>query len=230
MAFVPQLPALALLYSAQLKVTVKKQILYIWLYSSDPGIVQQCSSSSSSHRSAAVTWLLCHNSDPMCSQLLHSLPVGNPVQHCNSLEAIAGQCIVRESTDCGVLDCGALECKFYIEALASQQPAAVTVNAQRWKRNCTQRACWQFAIATRRYIGDGKIGGICLIMKARTIYRQWAVCTIFNLIALSWWWFSSQKTSDGWTSSWKKGAAGRNVSFHIDIDWEPQIYCRKTTI
>ena len=65
----------------RLKVTVKKQ------NSSDPGIVQcyQCCT--------AATWLLCHNSDPMCSQLLHSL-LGNPVH--SAIHFTAVQCAWKQ--------------------------------------------------------------------------------------------------------------------------------------
>ena len=91
--------------------------------------------------------------------LIQCALTSSPFTAAPTAPACQRQCIVRESTDCGVLDCGALECKFYIH------PTPLTLNAP-WKRN-TQWACWQCYGYGRT---DGKVGGICLIIKPTTIF------------------------------------------------------------
>ena len=119
--FLPQLAPLALLYDAQLHCSKWQWRSRDCMYSSAPSFVQWAAA-----LLTAATRLLCHNcvesSDPAFVTQFWSnvLSIHLPVQsatHCSF--------IVRESTDCGVLDCEPLDCKFYIQA------PPVTVNARR---------------------------------------------------------------------------------------------------
>ena len=99
------------------------------MYESDPGIVH-C------YRCTAA-WLLCRNSDPMCSTL-------------TGAQRSAELCIVRESTDCGVLDCGALEWKFYRELSCIEAP---TVKLDRSATHNESAQAMALLVDTQSHIG-----------------------------------------------------------------------------